>query len=56
MSVRDYAIITMMAAWRASEYDLPLHRRYSSCELANLAIADVDAMMRAMKVERRRAP
>lgn len=47
MSLRDYAMIHMMAAWRASEgEDVPLESRWSGDELARLATADVDAFLK----------
>lgn len=47
MTLRDYAIVHMMAAWRASEVGVAFENMRSAGETAALAAADVDAMLKA---------
>ena len=45
MSLRDYAVVAMMAAWRQSEVGTPFEDRIDSQCLAQLAVEEADAML-----------
>lgn len=45
MTLRDYAIVAMMSAWRQSEGCTPYEDRMSSDCLVQAAAEDVDAML-----------
>ena len=47
MTLRDYAVVAMMAAWRQSEVGTPFEDRIDSRCLAQLAAEDADAMLAA---------